>query len=329
MSGSTTARDRFDAAKRITRRLLPFALAGATVPSVIRLVGDHDLPWPVMVVSFVPVAAFAVLVLGVLALALGQRVVAGVAALVVALNAFWLAPLYVSDDPPRDGTRITAMTSNLLYGWADVGYVVDQVRRHNVDVLGLTELTPEAEAALEAAGIDKLLPHHVADPAERAHGSGLWSRWPLTPAPAWDGGIHRWPGATARIDGREVTFRVVHPFRTSKFNATSYRADYRLLRARMNELHDGGTPALVMGDFNASRDHSAFRRVLGKRWRDATEYAGSGLTPTWNLLQWLPPVIQLDHILMSPHFGARSARTLDIPGTDHHAVLADLVLAPR
>lgn len=329
MSQGTTTRERLDAARRVTRKALPFVLGAASVPSAIRLVGDHDLWWAVMGVSFLAPSALVVVVLGAIALALRQRVAAGLAAVVVAVNAIWLAPLYISDDPPRSGTRLTAMTVNLLYGWADLDDVVEQVRRHRVDVLGLTELTPEALVGLERAGLNELLPHHVADPAERAHGSGLWARWPLTPAPAWEGGVHRWPGATARVDGQDVVLRVVHPFRISRFNSDLYRADYRLLQARMDRLHSDGTPALVMGDFNAGRDHSAFRRLLGDRWRDVTEYAGSGWTPTWNFHPWFPPAIQLDHILMSRHFGARSARTLDIPDTDHHAVLADLVLAPE
>ncbi|MGQ0844174.1 MAG: endonuclease/exonuclease/phosphatase family protein [Sporichthyaceae bacterium] len=328
MSEGVTVRDRLATARSVVRRLLPFLLAAASFPSAVRLVGDRDLFWAIMAVAWVPVAAVVVALLGILAVALGRRTLAAVAAGVVVANAFWLAPLYVADEPPRSGTRIVAMTANLLYGWADLQALVSEVRERSVDVLALTELTPEAVVELEAGGLLRELPHRVLAPGERAHGSGLYARFPLTPAPDWEGGVHRWPGATASLDGQEVTIRVVHPFRTSKFNADLYRADYRLLQARMDRLAETG-PALVLGDFNATRDHSAFRRVLGDRWRDAPEYAGSGYTPTWNLWQRLPAAIALDHILMNRHFGALSAGTWRLPGSDHHAVVADLVLAPR
>jgi endonuclease/exonuclease/phosphatase family metal-dependent hydrolase len=270
-----------------------------------------------------------VAVLGLVCLLFRRRVWAGIAAAVVAVNAVWLAPLFISDDPPRSGTRIVAMTVNLRYGFADLNRVVEEVRDREVSVLALTEVTPEAITTLNAAGLSTLLPHNAIAPGDRAHGSGLWSRWPLTRGPDWEGGVHNWPGAIARIDGQDVVLRVVHPFRISRFNSDLYRQDYRLLRARMNRLSDEGGPSLVLGDFNASRDMSAFRGLLGDRWRDAPEYAGSGLRPTWNVLLWLPPAIQLDHILMSRQFGAHSTKTFDVPGTDHDGIVADLILAPR
>ena len=329
MSEAVRAKERLVTILSITRKVLPFLVVGASAPSAIRLVGDHDMAWAVGLVAWVPVSAVLVAVLGIGALLLRRRVWAGIAAVVVLANAIWLAPLYISDEPPRSGTRMTVMTANLLYGLADLPSVVEQVRRRNVDVLALTEVTPEAVTKLEAAGLNTLLPHHVVDPGERAHGSGLWARWPLTRGPDWEGGVHNWPGATVRIDGQDVVLRVVHPFRISRFNSDLYRADYRLLRVRMNRLNSEGTPALVMGDFNATRDQSAFRRLLGNRWRDASEYAGSGLSPTWNVLSRLPPAIQLDHILMSRQFGAYATDTFNVPGSDHDGILADLVLAPR
>jgi endonuclease/exonuclease/phosphatase family metal-dependent hydrolase len=324
-----SARDRLSTLRTATRKVLPVLLVGACVPSALRLVGDHDMAWAVMLVVLLPLWAGLVAVLGIACALFRRRVWAGIAAVVVFVNALWLAPLWIADDPPRSGTRMTAMTANLLYGMADANWVVEQVRERKIDVLALTEVTPEAVMRLTTAGLDALLPHHVIAPGERAHGSGLWARWPLTRTPDWEGGVHNWPGAMARIDGQDVTLRVVHPFRIARFNSDLYRADNRALRARMDRLGEDDAPALVLGDFNATRDQAAFRGMLGGHWRDASEYAGSGWSPTWNLLTWLPPVIQLDHILMSRQFGAHATRTLDVPGSDHDAMLADLVLAPR
>ncbi len=86
-------------------------------------------------------------------------------------------------------------------------------------------------------------------------------------------------------------------------------------------------PAIVLGDFNASRDHAAFRRLLGDGWRDAPEYAGSGYVATWSPRYWIPHFVLLDHILFNRQFGARSTATFEVDGTDHGALVARLVLA--
>lgn len=325
-----TAAERRAALRRHALRYGPaWLIAAAGLPSLVRLVGDHDRAWLIMIVTFVPVASLALVGLTALALALRRWRTGGVGVLLVALNVLWLAPLYVADDPP-EGTDLVAMTVNLQYGWADAAQVTEAVRDRQVDLLGVTELTPEAVTALAAAGLDAVLPHKVLSPDFEAHGSGLWSRYPLTPQEEWRG-VHRMPGATARVperDGRtrDVLIRVAHPYRTARWNATSYQRDQALLRERLAAQPDD-VPAIVLGDFNASRDHAAFRRLLSDGWRDATEYAGSGFVGTWSPRYWMPHFVQLDHILISRQFGARSTATFEVDGSDHGALVARLVLA--
>jgi endonuclease/exonuclease/phosphatase (EEP) superfamily protein YafD len=312
--------------RRVADAAPALVLGVAALPSVVRLVGDHDLPWPIMVASFTPVAALGVAAATALAAALRRRRIAVAGLALLLLNAAWQAPLWAGDPPPREGVPVVAMTANVQYGWTDPASLVHDVRTRHVDLLGVVELTPESVTGLEAAGMGRLLPYRVLRPGPSAHGSGLWSRYPLTEAPAWDG-VHAMPGATARIDGRDVVVRVVHPFRTSRYTAAAYRRDYRTLIDHLAAL-DPATPALVLGDFNASRDHAAFRRLLGGRWRDAPEVAGSGFVGTWSPRSWIPALMQLDHILISRQFGVRSDHVVRLPGSDHRALVADLVLRP-
>ncbi|GAA0605619.1 endonuclease/exonuclease/phosphatase family protein [Sporichthya brevicatena] len=329
--GAGATRDRLRRlSRRVLRRrsILPALLAVAAAPSAVRITGDGDHAWPIMIVTFVPVAALALVPLTALAFGLRRWRTGAIGAALVALNALWLAPLYVADDPPP-GTDLVAMTINLQYGLADAGEVVTAVRTRHVDVLGVTELTPEAVAALGAAGLDDLLPHRVLSPDVLAHGSGLWSRWPVTPAEEWRG-VHRMPGGTVAVPTvagpRDVAVRVAHPFRTSRFHARSYERDHRLLRERL-AAQPADVPAIVLGDFNASRDHTAFRRLLSDGWRDAPEYAGSGFVGTWSPRYRIPHFVQLDHILFNSRLGARSTANFEVRGTDHGALVARLVLA--
>src|SRR4051812_35584683 len=57
-----------------------------------------------------------------------------------------------------DGPRIRIATVSLRRGLVPPGPVVELVRRFDVDVLSVQELTPHAEAGLRAAGIAALLP---------------------------------------------------------------------------------------------------------------------------------------------------------------------------
>jgi len=317
---------RIGAALGSLRKTVPWLLAAASVPSVVRLVGDRGMPWAVMLTAVLPLMVPILVVLTLIAALLRNRdaMVAGL--VVLGLNAMWLAPLWISDDPPRSGTKIVAMTLNMRYGLAAPSKIVDQVEANKVELLALTELTPQAVSTLQADGLNRLLPYQVLSPGDHAHGSGLWSRWPLTRGPDWNG-VHHMPGATARIDGQDVVIRVVHPFRTSRFTAVAYRRDYRALTAHAKSL-DPSTPSIMMGDFNAGRDQQAFRTLMGSRWRDAPEYAGSGFTPTWNWWTFLPPVLSLDHVLISRQFGATRTATFRAPGSDHHGLIAWLVLRP-
>src|SRR2546430_1242675 len=64
-------------------------------------------------------------------------------------------------------------------GGADPAALVALVRDQRVDLLALQEFTPEAERALDGAGLAALLPQRVSDPQPGVAGSALYSRFPL------------------------------------------------------------------------------------------------------------------------------------------------------
>jgi endonuclease/exonuclease/phosphatase family metal-dependent hydrolase len=102
-------------------------------------------------------------------------------------------------------------------------------------------------------------------------------------------------------------------------------------RARLvdlaQELRDVELPVIVLGDFNADRDHAAFRRLLRSGLRDAHDERGRGLTRTFPA--WLP-VLHLDHVLVRDGGAARlvvrDVREVRLPGSDHLTVVADLAV---
>ena len=83
---------------------------------------------------------------------------------------------------------------------------------------------------------------------------------------------------------------------------------------------------VLAGDFNATLDHSMLRAgMVG--CDDAAAQRGDGLIPTWGPTQRTRAIgPQIDHVLATRGIQAASFQVLDLPGSDHHAILATLRL---
>jgi endonuclease/exonuclease/phosphatase family metal-dependent hydrolase len=86
---------------------------------------------------------------------------------------------------------------------------------------------------------------------------------------------------------------------------------------------------ILLGDFNATLDHEALREVLDRGYVDAADAAGQGLAPTWPRGHLLPPTVTIDHVLVDERVRVRDVGVHELPGSDHRAVTADLVLPGR
>ncbi len=301
----------------------PFALFAAA-----RILGlERGYP-TVQLLAFTPYVALASLAPLALAL-LTRRVWPAVAAAVVTVAfAACVLPRWISDGDAgaAEGPALRVMSVNLLYGEADPGQVVRLVREGAVDLLALQEYTERGRAALRAAGLEEVLPHQVAHPQDNAGGSALYSRFPLDAT-----GHRRLPGgfvqahATVRVPGAvEVYAESAHPCAPmGRTSDACWLADL----AAQPAATPGGPVNLLMGDFNATLDHAAFRRVLAKGYHDAADVAGAGLAPSWPYdNRWYFPAVTLDHVIADERVGVRKVVIHRIAGTDHRAVFAELVL---
>ena len=68
--------------------------------------------------------------------------------------------------------------------------------------------------------------------------------------------------------------------------------------------------------------------MVDSGYEDAAAETGTGLRATWPAGRRFPPPVTIDHVLADARCGVRSARVLDVPRSDHRAVLAELEL-PR
>jgi endonuclease/exonuclease/phosphatase (EEP) superfamily protein YafD len=233
------------------------------------------------------------------------------------------------DPAPASSEAVTVrfLTLNALVGRADPAAIVSQVRQLQPDVLAVQELTPGLARQLAEFGLAKLLPFSCLDPRPGHTGIGLWSSRPLSQLPPVPGARNPMPRAELDV-GWPVTVTVVHPPAPLRGLQPGWQRDMERLRSALTST-DG--QQLVAGDFNASRDHRAFRRLLAAQFIDCADAAQHRPWPgfTWPANRRFPPVMRLDHVLVSrPGAVVHETRTIDIPGTDHLGVLAVIELRP-
>ena len=294
-------------------------------PTVIRLVGDQGLRMLVLAAVLVPLLAVPLLVLLGVQLLLRRKRLAAVTAVLVALNVVWLVPRFVPDSP-QNGDQLVVLQANLRFGLADPDAIVALVKERHVDVLATEELTEAAVQGLKRAGLERELGFSELAAFPAADGCGLWSRYPLDALPAFAARFQA-PGAVVHTPNRDVVVRVLHPFPVTLWGGGGeFRRDYARLTRQVARL-DGDLPTVLAGDFNASVDNTELRRLMGDRFRDASEVAGSGVLRTWSPRLGWPALLHLDHVLVDQHLDVRSTEVVHLPGSDHRGVLATLVLA--
>lgn len=293
--------------------------------TIVRLFGlDRGVPLvPLMALTpYVAVATF--LVAGV-AIALRNWAAATVTALATLGLALAVLPRAIGDGTIDPGGRETfsVLSANVYRGKGDPEALVALVDRYDVDLLSVQELTPNFARALHRAGIDKRLPEAVEQAHEGAVGGGIYSRLPLRPIATGSPSFLRQPRGEVRLpDGRRLRVVDIHPLTPGRTGIDVWEDSLGDLPATGD-----GVPWVLIGDFNATLDHSRLREVVDRGYRDAGSVAGMGLEPTWpNRDHTLPPFITIDHVLADERLGIVDYGVEDLPGSDHRSIHAELAL---
>lgn len=268
-----------------------------------------------------PVAVLATAV----ALVLRQWPAAALAALATVALVAVIAPRAIGGPDSMEGLPVRVMSANVLAGHADAARLVDFARDRDVDVLCVEELTPEFARSLDAAGLGRLFPQRALSVREGVRGSGIYSRYPLRSLPLPKISSSR--ARTTISPGLPVDVMAVHnlPVPTSPSNVDGWGDSLGGLPG----VSAAGPIQVLAGDFNATIDQSEFRDLLDRGYYDAAARMGDGLRPTWPAIRgsnrYLP--VTIDHVLYDrDRAGVRDYDVLDLPGTDHRTVYAELVL---
>ncbi|NGO14991.1 endonuclease/exonuclease/phosphatase family protein [Streptomyces sp. HC44] len=240
--------------------------------------------------------------------------------------------------------ELRVLTSNVQFGQA-TDELIKTIRSERPDLVFVEECentcdekltqafgakgttdTADTTDTTDTPGAKGTYPYRQAVEGYGSDGSVILSRYPLKPAPGVRGTMGM-PGATADVKGNEVRVQLAHPMPPLPAHVDDWRRELDALRDYA--AADKTRPTILAGDFNASQDHAAFRRILDTGLRDGARLTGDSRTPTWPARTTPAFGAQIDHVLVSQDFSANRARFLDLENTDHRSVLLDLTLHER
>ncbi|WEV46485.1 endonuclease/exonuclease/phosphatase family protein [Bifidobacterium sp. ESL0690] len=275
-------------------------------------------------------------------------IIAIFAAMLTLLTGVFASPWYRKRNTPANSgsTRQTAdnsviqnsdnyynvMTLNCRYGLADPQAIIDAVRNNDVSILALQELTPDLVDALDKAGMNALLPYRQLGKAQESDNggfNGIWAR--IQPGAQTERTVD-----IAATDVPSITVGNVAYFSAHPKSPMRGCREWSLGIRKLGELVDQDVFAIattapsaptratvIMGDLNSNVDHPSFRSLLNSGFTDAgldISHGSAASFPTW--LRW--PRLELDHVLVTSEIAISSIQTINIPGSDHLALIARL-----
>lgn len=237
----------------------------------------------------------------------------------VACCLLWLTLPVVFHDRPAPaaarGVQLTIAHANVYRGNSDAATAAAALLDTDADVIAVTEYSDRFGRRLREAGVLDSHPYVLErDPGDR-DGVALFSRHPITSGAVTSIGHQLGIEATLDVHGTAVRVLVVHPLPAVDRPALRrWRDDLPTIgdRALASSL-----PTVVVGDFNASRWHPAFRRLLDRGLHDAHEQLGRGFSVSWPMGFAVPPFVRLDHAVLTERLTPTAVSDIDVPGSDH------------
>ncbi|WP_308204656.1 endonuclease/exonuclease/phosphatase family protein [Frankia sp. R82] len=291
---------------------------------------DDAIDWPYTVVNALTPLLYLPAYLGAaVAFARRRNLLLILSVALIAVHAFWTVPELLPGHPEHaapGSAQLRIMSANLRYDNVHADRLGAQIRSANPDVLVLVELTPLTLSKVTSTGALRPYGYQVVRPTQGAFGAAVYSRFPLRDAAAPIIGGAMSLRAIVQVDeNRRFVMYAVHTISPTSGEYTSrWRSQLSDLR---REARAATLPVVMAGDFNATRDHRPFRRLVDAGVRDAHDVVGGGWAPTWSATAVVvPPVLRIDHVLASPAFAVTGFSVGREYGSDHLPVLADLAM---
>jgi endonuclease/exonuclease/phosphatase (EEP) superfamily protein YafD len=246
---------------------------------------------------------------------------------VAALYLTWaLSGLGVPKAAPSGAAGLRLFSANLQVGNPDLGPIAAEIGAAQPDVVVLQELGPGMVDQLRRSGVLDAYPYRLVRARPGAFGIGVWSRLPLMETREVQVEDVTMLRVAMTVGGLRVPLWAVHTVAPVGSNRDRWRRQL----AWLGSVARQDRPLIVAGDLNATRWHRGLGKLLADGLDDAHERRGRGWAATWPRDRWpLPPVLRLDHVLVSSEIGVQAVREGIGVGSDHRPVLADLAVGDR
>lgn len=303
---------------------LVMGAAAATAVLVPEAFGrERTSGWPILLAAR---PAFA----GAVGVVAGTLAAVSVRARPVALGAVGVAGVVLASGRLRSATSpgpttLTVLVANVWQGRADPDALAAILEAERPDLVVLPESGERFRARLE----DRLKPDlgyaaHCAPPPGPhprvpKNLDGPWTTVLTAPslgdvrvAPVDTGGLYGWLEVAGGELG-DVRVLATHPVAPVPGLVRRWADELDLLAAWRAA---GSGPTVVAGDLNTTVEHRALAALGDAR--------APGYPPTWPTRwpRWLG--FRIDHVLAGGGLTVRASHVLDLPGSDHRAVLAHL-----
>lgn len=296
--------------------------AAATAALVPEVVGtERRKAWPILLAAR-PALAAGVGAVAALASAFPRLRPAALGAATVAAAAVLPRPGRRAAPGP---TRLTVLVANVWQGRADPAALAAILRAERPDLVVLPEAGERFLARLKEDLTDldhrawSAPPPHPRARRVRDDPDGPWTTVLAAPrlgdvrvAPVQAGGLYGWLEVSG---GALAGVRVLaaHPVAPVPGMVRRWGDELDALAAWRAAA---GGPTVIAGDLNSTTEHRALAALGDTR--------APGFPPTWPTRwpRWFG--FRIDHVLAGGGITVRATRVLDLPGSDHRAVLATL-----
>jgi endonuclease/exonuclease/phosphatase family metal-dependent hydrolase len=218
--------------------------------------------------------------------------------------------------------QIRIFEQNVYLEHGDAGRIAAALGASDADVAVLVEAKSQF---LDALALQPGASTYTYRAVEPTSGSAIWSRLPIDGATSELYGERRFLRATVRSPEGPIDLMAVHT--AAPINPAAV-ANWQAQLGQLGSLDRSG-PTVLVGDFNATIDHTQFRRILEAGWTDVHTAKGCGFDLTWPVGRGTGiPLMRLDHVLVTDRFEVLGVDLGLANGSDHVPVIATIRLRP-
>jgi endonuclease/exonuclease/phosphatase (EEP) superfamily protein YafD len=260
----------------------------------------------------------------ILSVLLRQFKAASIFGAVAILNLWFVAPLYLpAASDSKSGVPIRLMTVNAYFHNKDRSQLLQLIRGTRPDALLVLEVN---EAWFnDFDGLADTYPYRIAEPRRDGWGIAFFSRLPCDQLEIREIGHAELPSTFAQLklaDGGSLSIIGSHPVAPFGRRHAGFRNQQLAALAEFAATLDG--PVALIGDLNVTSWSPYFSDLIRTSGlRDSRK--GFGVQSSWPT-KLVPFGITIDHVLVSPEIAVRTRKIGADIGSDHRAVITDLLI---